>query len=264
MVPFTLHMPFHDVLKRARADLEVWTNIRGDPKKSAWRDWAGESLTEMTKSPRATIRFLDDPDPRLRLAAATLLAEHWRPAEIIVAAALRLAFEDADPAVRGAGLFALVFLQEYVDDPNGTLIHLLRGVFPKLPKAALLEKRETLGSRAEHAARIQQRFAGIAEKLAGPYYSQMISNRESCESYLGHPDPKICCAALFTLGFQWPRTKQLGLVCEKLFLSDPDPEVRLNALTGLALCYSSTDDDRVGDLIARIVYDETRPSNLSN
>ena len=55
----------------------------------------------MMKTPCATIQFLDDPEPRLRLAAVALLAEYWRPGEVFAAPAIRSAFEDPEPAVRG-------------------------------------------------------------------------------------------------------------------------------------------------------------------
>ena len=258
-------MPFPEALQRARTDLEAWTKVRGDPQVKIWVRWAGERLTQMMKTPRATIQFLDDPEPRLRLAAVALLAEYWRPGEVFAAPAIRSAFEDPEPAVRGGALLPLRFLDQYIEDASGRLGQLLHSVFrvfPPLPEAERQRISNELNEFHSHAEKIARVDERREKELAGASFSQMSASRESCESFFSHPDPALRHAAIVMRCNRWPHTKELGRVCEKLFFDEPDPRVRSMALTALALCYFRTDDERVGDLVARAVYDERQPAKL--
>jgi hypothetical protein len=50
--------------------------------------------------------------------------------------------------------------------------------------------------------------------------------------------------------------------CEEIAYNDPDVQVSSMALAVLSGCFIRTDDRRVGELIARLVRDESKPKML--
>jgi hypothetical protein len=96
------------------------------------------------------------------------------------------------------------------------------------------------------------------EMMAGSVVRQMLKSRETTESYLTDADPKARYAALLLLTHQWaPPTEQFAMTCEQMALRDTDATVRAIALTCLGNCYASTDDRRIGAVIATLVRTES-------
>jgi len=120
---------------QARSDFESWRRVRGDKKDARWAEWAGDDLAAMMRDREATIRLLKSETVRLRLAAASLLAEYWPASERATPEVLRAAFDDPEPAVRGAALYAVWSSRRYVSDPSGFLHRLFPRLFsPPTPR----------------------------------------------------------------------------------------------------------------------------------
>jgi hypothetical protein len=212
----------------------------------------------MARSRDATVAFLKSPDPRLRLAAIAIVVNYWRPWEQVTAEVLRLAFEDPEPSIRGAAFVALFPLRGHVIDPTGYLRRLLASVFP-LSEAQVAELKRTVKEGEAFASEMVHR---ISQKLAGPTLANMLESRESAESYLANVEPDLRCAAIVVVGMHWGNTAEFAQVCEKLLSFDTSLKVRLQALAALEGYYSNTDDHRMGDTVARIVYGESYPAEL--
>jgi hypothetical protein len=208
----------------------------------------------MRRDRDALVKCLRASERRLRLAALSLIAEsdYWHANERFAAEALRLAFEDSDPAIRGAALESLLSMKQCVDDSTGFLRKLLEEIFPRAPSdlvaAALRESRE-------REAVAYQGMRKMWEDDAGPHASRMLESRASAESYLVHPDPRVRRGALLVLSIHWKPNKAFGESCESLVRKDADPKVRSLAMACLAECYSGTDDRRVGAFAAQVLYD---------
>ncbi len=259
MAKFDSYKDIADLLKQARSDLHAWQSARGTGEKPNWAGWAGASLSDMMREPDLTIRCLNGSDANIRLAAAALVAEYWPAAERFASETLRLAFEDPDARIRGAALTALLVLKSYITDPTRVLASLLAELFPGLSERQMVGwARKTDSDLAD----IRRKIKTMWEETAGAHAAQMIESRASAESYLVHPDPQLRRAALFALKNEWGPDEALSRACEKLIFEDADSQVRALALTCLAGCYMHTDDRRIGELIARLVYDVSTPREV--
>jgi hypothetical protein len=212
----------------------------------------------MARSRDATVAFLKNPDPQLRLAAIASIVVYWQPWEQVTAEALRLAFEDPEASIRGASFAALLPLRGHVIDPTGYLRRLLASVFP-LSETQVAELKRTV---REGEAFVREMVQRVSQNLAGPILANMLESRESAESYLANVEPDLRCAAIVVVGMHWGNTAEFAQVCETLLSFDTSLKVRLHALAALEGYYSGTDDQRIGDTVARIVYGEPYPAEL--
>jgi HEAT repeat protein len=71
--------------------------------------FVGPSAQSLFESQEATERRLDDPDPKMRWAAVTLMTYHWGAAEQFKAKCEWIAFHDPDPLVRSKAIGCLGF-----------------------------------------------------------------------------------------------------------------------------------------------------------
>src|SRR4051794_18914730 len=71
------------------------------------KEKAGRHYETMQRGPRETERFLDHPDPDLRLAAMTMFGARWGSDERWRAACERMAWTEGDDEVRAAAISAL-------------------------------------------------------------------------------------------------------------------------------------------------------------
>jgi hypothetical protein len=71
------------------------------------RDLAGSHFDRMLRSREDTLRYLNDPDPRLRQAALQLAHEYWQPGDTSPGMLERMAVSDPSDSVRGTAIRAL-------------------------------------------------------------------------------------------------------------------------------------------------------------
>jgi hypothetical protein len=261
MIEFIPNRPFVDALAQARRDAEAWDVLRSTDarKETRWAEWAGNELEAMMRSPDRTIEHLKSANPKLRLAAIALTVDYWPHRESFAAPCLKLAFEDAESPIRGAALMGLLMLQMYISDSTGWLKRLLDALYGRLSEQDKASARQTLD---EGWASIQQFHRETMKRLAGAELDNMLQSRTAAESFLCSPDPKIRYAALFVVAHHWGLTKEFADRCEDLVRNDPDTKVRIGALTKLGTFYSQSDDRRMGNILARIVYDAGQPIDL--
>ena len=72
----------------------------------------------MMKSRQDAERFLEHPEPTVRIAAIEVLAEHWKPDSNMAPLCEGLAFSDADFRVRSVAITTLASLLRGSDDTN--------------------------------------------------------------------------------------------------------------------------------------------------
>jgi hypothetical protein len=72
-----------------------------------WKSLAGEQLNEMLASRENSIKRLQDPSWKLRLAAISILRTVWKSYEELAIICEKMAFEDPHFQVRGTALFTL-------------------------------------------------------------------------------------------------------------------------------------------------------------
>lgn len=98
--------------------------------------------------------------------------------------------------------------------------------------------------------------------LAGEHFDTMCRSEADTISYLDHADARIRCAALRLANGHWGITKRLDETYEKLATSDTDMNVRESAIIALGTSFARTQDDRIGDLLAKTVSDDGQPLSL--
>ena len=259
MAIFTPSGDFESALDRARLDMESWCAARGEKEDAKWAEWAGDKLPEMMRDRELTIRLLESPDVAIRMAAASLLTRYWWANGRLAPHLLRVAFEDSEPAVRGAALCALSRAKQHVSDQTGFVRRLLAELFP--PPAD--DVRAKVSREVEEVKRsVNAENMAVWEQSAGCHAARMRESRAIAESYLSHRERELRCTALSILCKYWKPDKSFEEACERLVFHDPDVEVRSLALACLACCYSGSDDHRIGRLAARLVLDESAPHGL--
>jgi hypothetical protein len=254
MITFTPPDDFAALLERAKCDIEVWRKARGENKEPPWAQWAGERLERMKRRRAVTSMNLNSADPDLRLAATAVVAEYWLAGQRFAADVLRMAFDDPQPAIRGAALTALQLNAQHVVDPTRMLRKLLAELFPRQPATTSFAR-----FTAERIGQLIRKLLG-EERHADA--ERMLASRGDAESYLLAADPKFRCAALLALKNCWECDERFGSLCERLAFDDPDVEVRSLALSCLAGFYAAADNTRVERLIAWIVYDSREPRKI--
>ncbi len=95
-------------------------------------------------------------------------------------------------------------------------------------------------------------------KLLGPLAGPLFASEEETRRHLSHEDARIRFVALSMMVDHWKARAPHPFVerCEQMALSDPDAKIRGAALTYLGVCYHSTNDRRLGRVLATIVRSE--------
>jgi len=261
MIEFIPDRRLADALAQARGDAQAWEMLRnrGADKQTQWADWAGNELEAMMRLPDRTVLHLTSAIVPLRLAAVALVVYYWPPRESFAGPCLQLAFDDQEPAIRGGALRGLLSLQTYISDGRGWLTNLLNSLYGALSDQHVTSAQRTL---VEGRASIKQFECDTMKKLAGAQLDNILQSRAAAESFLRNPDPQLRRAALFALGHNWEVTRDLADQCEILLFADPDTKVRLGALANIGAFYHESDDRRIGDMLARMVYDAAQPNDL--
>ncbi len=262
-VVFNPDGPFDEICERAARDVQEYRQALQGEMNVHWKAWAGDQLDEMMNNPSVTSNYLVHSDAVKRLAAASLVAEYWPPNEIFASACLRLAFGDPEPTVRGAAIACLLNrVHPFIQDPVGSfeeLLQFLRKLEPKIPVQVARDAKRAASGFSERA---NQRTKRLCEQLAGPHLSEMLTGRTATELYLNHPDSNLRRAAVLVLYTHWKSTSDLRSICKRLIREDCDTNVRTQAQDVLAGAYAGTDDAEIGQLLARVVSDESQPVDL--
>ncbi|MHC4180699.1 MAG: tetratricopeptide repeat protein [Planctomycetota bacterium] len=72
----------------------------------------------MLESPQGAERFLEHPEPLVRMVAIEVLEHHWEPDPTLARACERMAFEDTDSVVRSIAIGVFASCYSYTDDPR--------------------------------------------------------------------------------------------------------------------------------------------------
>ena len=259
MVTFVPPDSYSEALFQAHSDLRAWTAIRADWKRTVSSTIAQDALDEMMRHRDATIKSLRNTDASARLAAIALVGEYWPQSERFVDDALRLAFEDSVPGIRGAALFAVFLHKHFIIDATGFLTQLLNDLFPPLPPHAAEERRCALRAQKLY---VEEVWLRRRRSMAREYSAAMMASRESAESFLNHSEPQLRQAALLCLKYDWEPDAAYQQHCERLLLEDSDVRVRSLALACLAECCRGTDHVRIGRLFASLVREESVATSL--
>jgi hypothetical protein len=99
--------------------------------------------------------------------------------------------------------------------------------------------------------------------MAGKDFETMLKSREGAVQFLSHSTGEVRRAALYVLCDKWGLKQDLPLICETMAMEDPDPLVRCEAIGCLgALCYRSSNDPRLGSVLASIVSNTAEPTRV--
>jgi hypothetical protein len=83
-----------------------------------WDQLAGPCAELMLQCQAATERYLEHPDPKLRIAATEVISEYWKAALSYSAVWIRMFSQDPDPVVRRAALSTYIGCYTGSDDPE--------------------------------------------------------------------------------------------------------------------------------------------------
>ena len=108
-----------DVVRKVDADLRESSQTREQLQFQTWRGLAGAQFDRMFASPENAVQFLSDADPKLRLAALSLLSRHYGLGTQLRDQWDLMAHEDSHPDVRLSAKLCLVRYYRENGDPRG-------------------------------------------------------------------------------------------------------------------------------------------------
>ena len=256
---FHVSGPFSEMRQRAASDIAEYRRTLEGGAEAAWNAWASAQLRAMKNAPDLTARSLESADPATRLTAASLVAEYWPCNELFAAPCLRLAFEDPDPAIRGAALVSLVYkLHPLIDDASGVFQE-LRGLLWNLAPIPDELAHKVLREIDAAKARIRAVELSDLKQLAGEQLAEMCDSCTVAAMYVEHPAPNLRRAAIGVLYRYWRSDYDIRTVCMRLIVGDRDTDVRVEAEETLAAVCAGTNDAEAGRFLARIVRDASEP-----
>lgn len=256
---------FHRLLARAKMDVEASAEIVNLYRAS--KDLAIEKLApslsqRLLQSRQATEQALTNADPKIRAAGLVLMDDYWGPDKKFAPVCKRLAFEDPVSFVRGAairGLFRCAFLTK-----DAELMRFLEAIewptseLPQVDQNLMQLAVDLKEAAARETALVAKSQRERMQKLAGPMAERMYQSPQVAYANLRHADANVRMAALTIMTYHWGPNKDFAVECERMALTDPDPNVRAHALVNWSTCFAKTDDPRVGKVFAQIVLDESQ------
>src|SRR6516164_3089195 len=102
----------------------------------------------------------------------------------------------------------------------------------------------------------------LLRELAGPHLAEMLENRGMAEAYLKSGDPNLRSAALMVMADHWGNPPDFAELCERIALEEQNTQVGVLAMTILCECLEGSKDMRVARLLASLVCDESKSSDL--
>jgi hypothetical protein len=113
-----------------------------------------------------------------------------------------------------------------------------------------------LRSVEEDLRHLSASLTAIFINKAGPRLQIMLEDLGTTKALLKDPDPNVRCAAMSVLIDHWKSGTEAATFAEHMAFADPEMEVRAFAVTCLGSCYSGTNDKRIGQILAGVVYNE--------
>jgi hypothetical protein len=98
--------------------------------------------------------------------------------------------------------------------------------------------------------------------IAGSALDMMLESPGGAESYLRNPYPELRRVALQVLTHHWKAYESIAFPCEQLSLHDDDPEVRIQAICSLGLCYMNTNQARIANILAKLICNDKESDEL--
>jgi hypothetical protein len=249
---FQPDLPFEQALQRATSDLGIWDELFQTQPERFWEAWVDSERKEMLGSPEKTAFFLSHQDPKVRIAALSLINSYWVSRELFADECLRLAFHDPDPCVRGGAFHALFRLYKYLNDPSGYIRKLLRAFIPEESLVKLTEEAR------QAVIDIEEAWRKRCEELAGGHLSDMLTGPKKAEAYLRDANPRLREAAIILMDNYYKQRGRLVAFYEECALVDPDLSVRMRALDQVIAHFDRTNDLRIGNYLATIVSDPSK------
>lgn len=99
-------------------------------------------------------------------------------------------------------------------------------------------------------------------ELAGPSTSELFQSIDAAAAFLDHDTANHRIAAIHSLVFYWDMSSESDIAkrIRSMVIRDTEPNVRRAALIGCGTLYAGTDDVEIGELLARLVLDESSDS----
>ena len=151
-------------------------------------------------------------------------------------------------------LTALILMLPFIADPMGFLHTLVTELFPPAPVEVVDKIKKQLRQKRENH---EEHFLDKTWRdLAADHAGLMVESVSSTSSYSARPGLEV--AAGGTISFAKPLETWEGpwALCERALFGDEDTEVRALAVILLAGCYAHSDDKRIGEIVANVVYDQ--------
>jgi hypothetical protein len=241
-----------------RNDLGALNEALQADERTMWKEWSRDRLSLIIATPGNTLAALGDEDPLVRLTAVSIVRRYWPPSQSFAGECLRLTFADPDARVRGA---AFLVASRYsslklIVDTTGFLRRLARELIEPLPREMLQRAQELLNDTLKKRHEREQRFLAMVKDLTGAHFHEMLSSADKITQCLASQDRNLRLAAIWLIAWYWTKDRLFAATVEQIAFFDSDTDLRNHALDAMTAFYVGTDDRRVGDRLARAVYDE--------
>lgn len=272
-VDFVPHLPNAQMISRAIEDMRDCADIYLSYLRSRdqfLEQLAGPHLHAMRNSPRLTELQLDNPDPKLRIAALLLIRDYWPSRDRLTSACIRSAMSDSEAQVRGIAFHCVLRLMPTISDSTGFIRELVSALTDR--PSSSIKGNTNLSSDPSVAREPRDSPVGrpdsiadngnVLARLNAQQVNDMLASRQSTEKYLDSPLAELRCVAISLLTDHWAIDHNVAERCEHLLHTDPSAEVRAQAVVALSTWYDRTDNVRIGKLLAELIYDCAQPNNV--
>lgn len=106
------------------------------------------------------------------------------------------------------------------------------------------------------------KYLAQLRKQGGDFVDVLIQSAEETLKAIHSTDPVHRRISLHLALYYWEFHEEIVGDCESLAFTDPDEQVRRVAIKGLGLLYKSTEDARIGKLLAGIIKSSELPEQL--
>jgi hypothetical protein len=258
-IAYTPDRPWEEALAQLRSDLEAWSEALHGDEQTMWKEWSGDRFSSILRTPHSTLVALGDSNPLVRLTAVSIVRCYWRPSTSFAGECLRLAFDDPDARVRGAAFLVVSFYAflNLIVDTTKYLQRLSHEVLEPLPEHIRQKAQVLLTDSLKKQCAREQRFLHTVKELTGVHFEEMLSSSKRIAQCLASEDRNLRLAAIWLVAWYWAKDHSFAPAVEKIAFSDSDNDLRNHALSAVITLYAGTGDQRVGDRLARTVYDES-------
>lgn len=247
---------------QATCDIREYSRLIGHDAYKSWHEWAHGALRAMMDDPDVTFQALADAETRIRLTAASLVDLYWPPNALFAERCLHLAFEDSEPAIRGAAIRSVYYkLHRFLRAPTEEWMKLRASLFAGEQSGIASNYHDMLFEAKAAVAKAESTVVDLCRFLADDQFASISKSTELAEQHATSSNPRIRRAALLSMSLH-PRSDNFFRICSDLLLNDRDLDVRVQALDVLSAAYARTNDREIGKLMAGIVQDAAQPAEL--